>query len=70
MITEKLFVPSKTDSEKLQSIDSSIESCVKIIRQELIKRAESTQDPSVHMSLSDAADHLNSFQMHYSLTKR
>jgi hypothetical protein len=38
MIQDRLFVPSKTDSEKLQSIDSSIESCLKMLRQDLEKR--------------------------------
>jgi hypothetical protein len=38
MIPDKLFVPSKTDSEKLQSLDSCIESCLKMIAQDLKKR--------------------------------
>jgi hypothetical protein len=69
MIPDKLFVPSKTDSEKLQSLDSCIESCIKIIRQELIKRAESTEDPEVHMPLANAVDCLNDFQAYYNLIK-
>jgi hypothetical protein len=38
MIPDKLFVPSKTASEKLQSLDSCIESCLKMLRQDLEKR--------------------------------
>lgn len=38
MIPDKLFVPQKTEAEKLQSIDISIESCLKILMQELNKR--------------------------------
>jgi hypothetical protein len=69
MIPEKLFVPSKTDSEKIQSINSSIESCVKIIRQELIKRAESTEDTDIHEAIASGMDHLDLFRRHYNLTK-
>jgi hypothetical protein len=38
MIQDKLFVPSKTDSEKLQSLDSCIENCLKMLRQDLEAR--------------------------------
>jgi hypothetical protein len=38
MIPNKLFVPSKTDSEKIQSLDSCIENCLKMIRQDLESR--------------------------------
>jgi hypothetical protein len=40
MIPDKLFVPQKTEAEKLTSCDSQIESCLKIIRQELTKRKQ------------------------------
>ena len=37
---EKILLPEKTEEEKLRSIDVSIESCLKIIRQELEKRRQ------------------------------
>jgi hypothetical protein len=40
MIPDKLFVPSKTDSEKIQSLDSCIESCLRMLEQDLQKRKE------------------------------
>jgi len=45
MIPDKLFVPQKTEAEKLASIDSQIESCLKILYQEIEKRAELSKNP-------------------------
>lgn len=36
--TDRSDVPVKTQDEKLASIDSSIESCIEILRQEIFKR--------------------------------
>lgn len=62
MIPDKLFVPQKTEAEKLQSIDSSIESCLKILRQEIRKRSELTYEASEHFHLADMDHYLRGIE--------
>jgi hypothetical protein len=62
MILDKLFVPSKTDSEKIQSLDSCIENCLKMIRQDLEKRKVFNtgwaSQVNYMMSINDILDNL------------
>jgi hypothetical protein len=49
MIPDKLFVPHKTEPEKLAEIDSCIESAIKILKNEIKRRADlSTEAHQYH----------------------
>lgn len=61
---EKIDLQEMTGAENLQSIDSSIESCLKILRQEIRKRAELTDEAGSHWYLSGMDEHLRSLE-HY-----
>jgi hypothetical protein len=67
MIPDKLFVPSKTDSEKLQSLDSCIESCLKMLKQDLEKRK--SLRPGWDMYINNVLNDLKIFEGDFEILK-
>lgn len=70
MIPDKLFVPQKTEAEKLAEIDSCIESAIKILRNEIKRRAQISTEAHEHYYLSEMDSSLRYIEVfHQKITK-
>jgi len=58
------------EKDKLTAIDSSISSCLEILRQEIIKRADLTEEPMKHLYLSGMAESLETIEYRHKIVMK